>query len=156
MRRFYSLNLRFLFQTNIMSTQALQQINVLLFRFEYIPEQLPDWPGWIDECKSNNPLRALREVRRLVSSPLPGPTQLVVHSGLVPVLFGLMQQNPHDFSMLFSGYVRRMNFPYIIPVGIVQCIAKKAEIFTVDERIQVECRWILCNIAAGINFEEEQ
>jgi len=134
-----------------MSAQALQHIDVLLSRFQNdcIPEQLP---GLVDECKSDHPLRALHKVRRLTSNASEtGSIQFLVNSGLVPVLIGLIQQNPHNFGMLFSGYIRPMNFQYIIPESVVGWIGKNVALFTVDERIQVECRWILCNIAAGMN-----
>jgi len=117
--------------------------------------------GWVEECQSETPLHALRELRDLIKEGfrddgLQESRQAFAlwmqETGLVRVLIALMQQNPHDFARLFDGYLRRMNFEYHIHDGIVARIAQKAGIFGVDERIQVECRWILCKLVAGMDF----
>ena len=128
-----------------MSKECLEKVNALLWRFDCSHDSMP---YWVAQCKSEYPLSALVKLRKALCAPLP-PTQAVINSGLVPLIIGLLRSNEYNFEMFFTGYIRSSNCNCSIPMDVVSLIESKCQLYTVDDRVQVECRWILGGIAAG-------
>jgi len=133
-----------------MSAESLTKIKHLLYTFDR--PSLNDLSTFVTMCYYQYPLTALTCIRMLLARPGNPPIQTIINSGVVPVIFCLLHKNEYNFGMMFSGYVRELDFDYEIPSVIVECIAQACKLYSVDERIQVECRWILCNIASGDMF----
>jgi len=133
-----------------MSSESLSQIKTLLYCFDR--PSLHTLSTLVTACYHPYPLRSLRCIRVLLTVPEYPPIQPVIDSGVIPWILRLLQQNSYNFAMMFSGYIRELDFDYEIPSTIVECIAHACKLNSVDESIQVECRWILSNITSGNIF----
>ena len=117
-----------------MSSAKLKEINQPRLSIPRLPEDYP--------------LDAIRDIRKLTALPIDAPIQEVINSGVAQQIIKLLQANSYNFGMLFVGYFRELDFEYVIPDGIINGIGQNCEIHCIDERLQVEGRCILSDIAA--------
>ena len=92
-------------------------------------------PEWVKGCYGYYPLSSLRSIRRLIALHNP-PIQEVIDSGVVPQIIKLLKTNNYNFSMFFNGYIREMDFNYVVPEEIANYIDNICGLYCVDEVLQ--------------------
>eukprot|EP01084_Bolivina_argentea_P167063 290014_1 len=130
-----------------MSTQCLEKLNRLIHIFGF---PLYVKPEWIKGCYSDYPLQSIEYIKQWLARWPHTATNDLIKCGVIQQIIHLLKNNNYKYQILCCGYIRELSLHYQIPQEIIKFIERLCDRdYHINDKVQINGRWILCSIAAA-------